>query len=278
MTPQDRRQGALSQELARRLATSLITLPDPTFANLAVDTLLKLSQRFHPVPRLEARGEHFVFRLPEDELALHRDGRMVCRNRDGTTTEYEDPQDFLRTLIYRDSAVNPSHPAVEIRPYGPFECPIDEVVANRAEVTVKRTKKREFSITAGDVSLTVSNDIEKEITADKGGIIVRNSDDLGDRLALTCSDPHHTDHAPGTVSVVRKEGHNQREGFQVEEIHATGAYLHIEQMSEHDYWMAVGNMSFHFHPDAPDPDDGRERNEVKLTLNPPQAQRQTAVL
>ena len=274
MTPQERSQNALAQELAKTLANSLGTLPQHGFAARAVETLVNLSQHFHPPPTLETRHDHFVFVLPEAELALHPDGRLLCRTKDGVATQTNTPEEFLRRLILRDSPVKPTNPTVEIRPYGPFECPIDEVVAEDAHVTVRRTKKREFSVNVNGTSFTVSNDVDKETLTDQGGIIVSNSDDQGDRLALTCNDPHHNDDAPGQVSVVptNTDQVHLRGVFQVEEIHATSAYLHIEQMSQHDYWMAVGNMSFHFHPDTTNLDDGRERNEVKLTLDPPQDQ------
>ena len=261
MTPSDKHIAALEAELQRHIVAGNLGVSGEAVKR-AIGLLPKLPYWIEGKSKLKAEGENAVLEiLPGMEIVVRAEGGFVLRKDCRKEREYDDPRKLLYGTELWDvlRSARENEPFFEVRPFGPWMEPIDEIVATKARVSIRRRGRREYMIFVNGHGFRMTNDTSEKINAGEQGDLIRASEDDGPRLNFVCSDPDHSPEVEGKVEtttdpenhvvIIRLEGEN--------------TYIHIEQMHGRSYWAGIQAGSYHFIPD--ENHEGSEIPELKLT-------------
>ena len=210
-------------------------------------------------PVVNPEGESVELTLASGLVAtVSKDGEWTARV-DGEVREFEslDRLIFDEALRKAISERMESVPYLEVRTFGKWSEHLDEIVASRAEVSVRRTGRREFIIQVNDELFRMDTaDSERWEDAAQGEVSARDTESHGPRMIFLCTeregygpaeDAGEVDHYPERETPETGKGDIDHTGTQkLDGVEARGSHLHIEQMSTRDFWAGIGQGSYSF--------------------------------
>ena len=261
MTPADKHVAALEADLERHIIAGNIGVSAEAVRK-AIALLPKLPGWIAGESKLKVEGDSAVLEIiPGIEIMVRADGTFVLRRDGREAQEYEESRKLLYGSELRKDlrSARENRPFFEVRPFGPWKEPIDEIVAAKARVSIRRNRRREYLIFVNGHGFRMTNDPNEGIGTDEDGNLIRTGNDEGPALNFVCSDPDHAPEMEGKVEITTGPENPEV----IISLEAENARIHIEQMSNWTYWAGIQSGSYDFLSD-----EGRgepEGPELKLT-------------
>ena len=187
---------------------------------------------------MKAEGENAIPEiLPGTEIMVGANGTLVLRRDGRGDEEYNESGNTLYSsdLLEGLRSSREHEPFFEVRPFGPWLEPIDEIVATKARVSIRRNGRREYLTIVNGHGFRMTNDLSGRIDIDTQGNLTRPGNDEGPALNFICSDPDHEPDMEGKVETVTDPENPEV----IVSLEAENASVNVEQMAHWCYWAGI---------------------------------------
>ena len=266
MTPAEKHVAALEAELARHIAEQNESVSGDA-VRVAMDIIRELVCHCDGNPTLRAAGENVVLELlPGTEMVVRADGTCVLNREGREDLEFvgltEAVHDGGLWQDLREAQKDVSY--FEVRPFGRYLEPIDEIVATKARTSIRRIGRGEYLILVNGQGFRMSNALERYAAQPGQGTRTGLGGWERPTINFVLLDPEHSPRE-GTVEIAFDPGNP---GV-IDRLKAEDALIHIEQMNPWEYWVGIGAGSYAFHYGHGNEKEESTGPELSLTRIPP---------
>ena len=270
MTPQEKELELLQDELLRHALGETEGEARLAF-QCAVEAMVKIYLWYRVRSRIAPCGDAAKLEIgPETAVTVTGDGACTLVREGRPDRGFGD---ITSLLVDRDAAQTLKEraeqgPYLEVRNFGKWGEPLDEIVATQSRVSVRRDGDRRFIISVNEHNFLMSAE----------GCCPGRQEA---KLLFACTDPQHNDatEADGTVDHIpdpeRPDPEKTDRKDELQYLDGLEGYetsMHLEQMSGQNFWAGMGRGAYSFFleddPDEDEPEGDRERqtrDRVTLT-------------